>query len=40
MSERPAFFNCFFPASNDPFKGYVDVLVIADVATGGIANPN
>ena len=25
---------------DDPFKGYVDVLVIADVDTGGITNPN
>jgi hypothetical protein len=24
---------------DDPFKGYVDVLVIADVATGGVTNP-
>ena len=26
--------------NDDPFKGYVDVLVVADVETGGITNPN
>lgn len=25
---------------DDPFKGYIDVLVIADIATGGVTNPN